>query len=152
MKYNICSLFWVGRAFKPIHENNSGGKNRKYNLREIQNAKCVLDFGREEVLSQSRCDLVRPPPADTAQIRASAKIIITMMMTMMMTTMVMMMMMTIIMNWWLAIAWVAVQVWHHLQNRQIPNIQGSSWSWCPWWISTTIPNPNPNPNDVNEDD
>ena len=34
-----------------------------------KNAKCVLDFGRDELLSQSRCDLVRPP-ADTAQIRA----------------------------------------------------------------------------------
>ena len=38
----------------------------------LENAKCVLDFGRDELLSQPRCDLVRPP-ADTAQIRPSAK-------------------------------------------------------------------------------
>ena len=50
-------------------------KNEKWQIQFAKNGKCVLDFGREELLSQSRCDLVRPP-ADTAQIRASAKIII----------------------------------------------------------------------------
>ena len=41
----------------------------KMQMEICKNAKCVLDFGRDELLSQSRCDLVRPP-ADTVQIRA----------------------------------------------------------------------------------
>ena len=44
----------------------------KMQMEICKNAKCVLDFGRDELLSQSRCDLVRPP-ADTAQIREPRK-------------------------------------------------------------------------------